>query len=195
MRGPVRVGDHVAAAVPALWLGIFFIAPFGFDVVFSFGHSFFGRVELGLTLANYVTALSGFYVVVFLRTLLFAVSASLLCLLFAFPLGYFTARQAGWRRVVAMALVIGPYVSSFLIRVMSLRLLLSQGGLVETALNAVGLHHGPLEVLDTQTAVLIGMVYAYLPIASVPLFVVLDRIPHELLEASRDLGASRWSYR
>jgi spermidine/putrescine transport system permease protein len=192
MGRPVRVGDHVAAAVPALWLGFFFIAPFGFDIVFSFGRSFVGRVELDLTFANYATVLSGFYAVVFLRTLLFAVSASFLCLVFAFPLAYFAARQAGWRRVLAMALVIGPYISSFLIRVMSLRLLLSRGGFVEMALNTLGLHHGPLEVLDTQTAVLIGMVYAYLPIAGIPLFVVLNRIPHGLLEASRDLGASRW---
>ena len=58
-------------------------------------------------------------------------------------------------------------------------------------LNALHLHAGPLDVLDTQTAVFIGMVYAYLPIAIVPLFVVLDRIPKPLLEASRDLGASR----
>ena len=59
-------------------------------------------------------------------------------------------------------------------------------------LNLLGLHSGPLDVLDSQTAVFIGMVYAYLPIAVVPLFVVLDRIPEPLIEASRDLGASRW---
>jgi spermidine/putrescine transport system permease protein len=74
---------------------------------------------------------------------------------------------------------------------MALHMLMSRGGFTETALNALYLHEGPLDVLDTQLAVFIGMVYAYLPIAIVPLFVVLDRIPKPLLEASRDLGASR----
>jgi spermidine/putrescine transport system permease protein len=185
--------DHALAAVPTLWLAIFFIAPLGFTVVFSFGHSTFGSVALGFTWANYATALSGFYGATFLRTLVFAVTASGLCLLVAFPVGYFIARHTAKRRVLAITLILVPYFSSFLIRIMSLYMLLSRGGFVEYLLNLIGLHSGPLDVLDSQTAVFIGMVYAYLPIAVVPLFVVLDRIPEPLIEASRDLGASRWA--
>jgi spermidine/putrescine transport system permease protein len=171
---------------------VFFLAPLGFTVVFSFGRSTFGGVELDFTFANYATALSGFYGATFLRTLVFAVSASALCLLVAFPVGYFIARHTERHRVLAITLILIPYFSSFLIRIMSLYMLLSRNGFVQTVFNALHLHSGPLDLLDSQTAVFIGMVYAYLPIAVVPLFVVLDRIPEPLIEASRDLGASRW---
>jgi spermidine/putrescine transport system permease protein len=190
--GVGRVTDHLLAGIPTLWLAVFFLAPLGFTVVFSFGRSTFGGVALGFTFNNYATALSGFYGATFLRTLLFAATASALCLLVAFPVAYFIARHTSKHRLLAITLILIPYFSSFLIRVMSLHMLMSRGGFAETVLNALYLHQGPLDVLDTQTAVFIGMVYAYLPIAVVPLFVVLDRIPKPLTEASRDLGASRW---
>ncbi len=179
------------AGIPALWLAAFFLAPLGFTVVFSFGRSIFGGVEFGFTLENYRTALSGFNGTTFLRTIVFALSASALCLTVAYPVAYFLARHTHRRRTPAMVLILIPYFSSFLIRIMALHMLMSRGGFAEAVLNALALHTGPLDVLDTQIAVFIGMVYAYLPIAIVPLFVVLDRIPKPLLEASRDLGASR----
>ncbi|MET1026741.1 MAG: ABC transporter permease [Dongiaceae bacterium] len=193
-RGGSRASltDHVLAAVPAFWLAVFFLAPLCFTLVFSFGRSTFGGVALGFTFANYATALSGFYGETFLRTLIFAASASALCLLVAFPTGYFIARHTRRYRLLAMTLILIPYLSSFLIRVMSLQMLLARDGVVQIVLNALHLHQGPLDILDTQMAVFIGMVYVYLPIAIVPLFVVFDRIPQPLIEASRDLGASRW---
>ncbi len=186
-----RAVDHGLAAVPTLWLALFFLAPLGFTVVFSFGRSTFGGVELAFTLDNYATALSGFYGTTFLRTVLFAAAASALCLAAAYPVAYFIARHTNRRQTLAILLILIPYFSSFLIRVMALNMLMSRGGASEIVLNALHLHQGPLDILDTQTAVFIGMVYAYLPIAIVPLFVVLARIPTPLLEASRDLGASR----
>ena len=185
------VADHLLAAVPSVWLAAFFLAPLTFTVVFSFGRSNFGGVDLGFTFDSYAAALSGFYGATFARTLVLAASASALCLVVAFPVGYFIARHAR-RRLLAIALVLVPYFSSFLIRVMSLDMLMSRDGFSQAILNALHLHQGPLDVLDTRTAVFIGMVYAYLPIAIVPLFVTLERIPPVLLEASRDLGASPW---
>jgi len=191
-RSARRTGDHLLALLPAGWLFAFFIAPLAFTVVFSFGHAQFGSVELGFTLDNYRTALSGFYAATFLRTLQFAATACLLCLLAAYPTAYFIARHAGRLKLPALLLVLVPYFTSFLIRVMSWQILLARGGPIETVLNALRLHAGPLDVLDTQTAVFIGMVYAYLPIAVVPLYIVLERIPAALVEASRDLGAAPW---
>lgn len=187
-----RTADHLFAAIPSAWLALFFLAPLGFTVVYSFGRSLFGSVELGFTLANYQTALSGFYLTTFLRTVQFAVTASVLCLLVAFPIAFFIARGAGRFKILALVLILVPYFSSFLIRVMSWQILFARGSVVEFVLNGIGLHQGPLDLLDTKTAVFIVMVYAYLPIAIVPLFVVLDRIPDRLIEASRDLGARRW---
>jgi len=100
--------DHVLAAVPAAWLAVFFLGPLGFTVVFSFGHSTFGSVALGFTWANYAAALSGFYGATFLRTIIFAMTASSLCLLAAFPVGYFIARHTSKRRVLAITLILIP---------------------------------------------------------------------------------------
>ncbi|MCX5514785.1 ABC transporter permease [Kaistia algarum] len=191
-RFATGAADHIVAAVPALWLVAFFLAPLGFTVVFSFGRNLFGGVELAFTFDNYRTALTGFNGTTLLRTIIFAASASALCLAAAYPVAYFLARHTQRRRALAVVLILVPYFSSFLIRIMALHMLMSRGGFAESVLNALYLHSGPLDVLDTQLAVFIGMVYAYLPIAIVPLFVVLDRIPKPLLEASRDLGASRF---
>jgi ABC-type spermidine/putrescine transport system permease subunit I len=190
--GSVRLVDHALAAVPTLWLALFFLAPLGFTVVYSFGRSTFGGVELDFTFDNYATALSGFYGATLVRTIVFAALASALAIAVAYPVAYFIARRTERRRPLAITLILIPYFSSFLIRIMALYMLMSRQGFAETAMNALWLHSGPLDVLDTQTAVFIGMVYAYLPIAVVPLYVVLDRIPRPLLEASRDLGASRF---
>jgi len=185
-----RGGDHLLAGLPALWLFVFFIAPLCFTVVYSFGSASFGGVTLGFSLANYQQALSGFYLTTFLRTLQFAATGCVLCLLVAYPTAYFIARHAGRLQTPALVLVLVPYFTSFLIRVMSWQILLARGGPIEIGLNFLHLYSGPLDVMDTQTAVFIGMVYAYLPIAVVPLFLVLNRIPARLVEASRDLGAS-----
>ena len=187
-----RALDHVLAALPALWLLGVFIVPLGFTVVFSFGRSSFGGIKLDFTFDNYAQALSGFYLESFLRTIEFALTGCVLCLLVAYPAALFIARQSGTRRTVLLLLVLIPYFTSFLIRVMSWQILLARGGPVEWMLNFVHLMNGPLDVLDTQTAVFIGLVYAYLPIAVVPIYIVLIRIPPTLLEASRDLGASGW---
>ncbi len=187
-----RASDHLLAALPAGWLFVFFVAPLAFTVVASFSHPAFGGIAPGFTLENYRTALSGFYGAAFLRTIRFALTSCALCLIVAFPTAYFIARHAGRLRNAAFVLVLVPYFTSFLIRVMSWQILLARGGPVEAVLNFLRLHAGPLDVLDTQTAVFVGMVYAYLPIAIVPLYVVLARIPVTLVDASRDLGASRW---
>lgn len=188
---PRRWGDHALAGVPAVWLIVFFLAPLGFTVVYSFGVSTFGGVRLGFSFDNYRTALSGIYLKTFLATLRYAVIASALCIAAALPVAYFIARRAGRFKTLALALVLIPYLTSFLVRVMSWQILLARGGIVQDLINAIGLHHGALDVLDSRTAVYIGTVYAYLPIAIVPIYVVLDRVPRELFEASHDLGGSR----
>ena len=191
-RAAGRALDHLFAALPTIWLALFFLAPLGFTIVYSFGHSSFGGVKLGFTLDNYAQALSGFYLESFLRTLRFALTGCALCLVVAYPAALFIARQQGKTRTALLLLVLVPYFTSFLIRVMSWQILLARGGPIEWVLNTLHLMSGPLDVMDTQTAVFIGLVYAYLPIAIVPLFIVLQRIPPALIEASRDLGASGW---
>jgi len=184
--------DHVFAGLPALWLCGVFLMPLGFTLVFSFGHSSFGGIAPGFTLDNYARALSGFYLDSFVRTIRFALSGCALCLLVAYPAALYISRQTGTRRTVLLLLVLVPYFTSFLIRVMSWQILLARGGPIEWGLSLLHLLSGRLDVLDTQTAVFIGLVYVYLPIAVVPIYLVLIRIPPVVLEASQDLGATRW---
>lgn len=187
-----RALDHVLAGLPALWLCGVFLIPLGFTVVFSFGHSSFGSIAPGFTLDNYAKALSGFYLDSFVRTIRFALAGCFLCLLVAYPAALFISRQRGPRRTILLVIVLVPCFTSFLVRVMSWQILLARGGPVEWLLNLMRLLTGPLDVLDTQTAVFIGLVYAYLPIAIVPIYLVLARIPAVVIEASQDLGATRW---
>jgi ABC-type spermidine/putrescine transport system permease subunit I len=191
-RATGRVLEHALAGLPALWRCGVFLVPLGFTVVFSFGHSSFGGIALGFTLDNYKQALSGFYLDSFVRTIRFALSGCALCLLVAYPAALYISRQTGTRRTVLLLIVLVPYFTSFLIRVMSWQILLARGGPIEWVLNVTHLSAGPLDVIDTQTAVFIGLVYAYLPITIVPIYLVLIRIPPVLLEASQDLGASGW---
>ncbi|MGX6448729.1 ABC transporter permease [Patulibacter sp. S7RM1-6] len=186
-----RWGANLTAAVPLAWLAVLFVVPLGFTVVYAFGRSVFGAVELGFTLDNFRTALSGFYLDVFLRSLRFAALGTLLCLVVAVPVAYFVARKAGRWRTPLLLLVLVPYLTSFLLRILAWKILLSPGGQVEWLLNAVGLHHGRLDVLYTQTAVFVGIVYAFLPLMVVPLYVAFQRIPERTIEASKDLGAGR----
>ncbi len=185
--------DHGLAAVPVVWLAALFGVPLIMTLVLSFGHSGFGSVELGFSPANYLTVFTtGLYLQTFVRTVLFAIGCSAICLITAYPLGYTVARVAGRRRGIALAVIGLPYLTSLLIRVMSWQILLGQGSVLERALHTLHLLHGPLTILDSLPAVIIGTVAVYLPIATIALALVLDRIPAAVTEASRDLGASRW---
>jgi spermidine/putrescine transport system permease protein len=158
-------------------------------VVYAVAHPIFGGVEFGFTLSNLREALSGFYLRIFLRTLQFAAVGTALCLVVAAPVAYFLARRVRKYRVLWIVLLLIPFWTSFLIRTLAWRTLLAADGPVHDVLNFLHLHHGLLSVLDTPTAVRIGIVYGYLPLMALPLLVAFERIPAEVDEASRDLGA------
>ena len=178
--------------LPSLvWLGLFFVGPLAIIVVYSVAHAIFGGVVLGFTTVNFRQALSGFYLTIFFRTLEFAALGTGLCLLVGMPVAYFLARKVRRARALFLVLLIIPFWTSFLIRTLAWRTLLAADGPIRDALNFLGLHHGLLYVLDTPTAVKIGIVYGYLPLMTLPLLVAFERIPEEVSEASKDLGASR----
>jgi spermidine/putrescine transport system permease protein len=187
-----RLGDHLIAALPIVWLTVLFLVPVGFAVVFSFGENDFGGVRLGFTLQNYGDALSSLYLGTFLRTIVFAVGCSAICLLLGFPVAYAIARHGGRFSRVALGLIVVPYLASFLVKVMAWQIILSRGGPLDALARALG-SRSAVELIDTPAAVVIGTVYVYLPIAIIAMTIVLERIPAELLQASRDLGATPWT--
>lgn len=187
----LRVGERIVPLIPLGWLGVFFIAPLAFTVIYAFAHATFGGVQFAFTFENFRQALSSFYLQIFLHTLEFALGGTAMAFLIGLPLAYAIARKAGRYKTALLILVLIPFWTSFLLRTLSWETLLAVGGPVEHVLNFLHLHHGSLQWLYSSKAVAIGLVYGYLPFATIPLFVAFERIPDEVLEASKDLGASR----
>lgn len=191
---PGELLGAVLAAPPALWLGVFFLTPVALVAVCSIGTSTF---DLGApvdysspTLANFTTAFSDTFRIVFVNTLQISVVGTALCLAIAVPTAYWIAvRLSGWAQVLALALVVVPFYTSFLLRTISWRVLLADSGPLVTLLGPLA-PDGGLGILDTLAGVQLGVVYNYLPLAVIPLFVAFDRLDPVLRHAAADLGAS-----
>ena len=115
----------------------------------------------------------------------------MLCLVVATPVAYVIAQKAGRMRPVLLVAMLIPFWTSFLIRTLAWETLLAADGPIRDVLNFLQLHHGLLNVLDTRTAVFIGIVYGYLPLMALPLYIAFERIPASVIEASKDLGSGR----
>jgi len=134
----------------------------------------------------------GFLGPAFLRTFAFVAAASALCLLIAYPIAYFVTRYAGPRKGLLLVLLLAPFWVSYMMRMLAWVNLLESDGLVNRALTGAGLLGEPFPWLAGQpVTVTLGLVYGYIPYMVLALFAGLDRIDQRLLEAARDLGASR----
>jgi ABC-type spermidine/putrescine transport system permease subunit I len=134
----------------------------------------------------------GFLGPAFLRTFAFVAAASALCLLLAYPVAYFVTRYAGPRKGLLLVLLLAPFWVSYMMRMLAWVNLLESDGLVNRALTGAGLLGEPFPWLAGQpVTVTLGLVYGYIPYMVLALFAGLDRIDQRLLEAARDLGASR----
>ena len=180
-------------APASLWYVAFFMVPLGFVFVFSFLTSAdFGGIEFKFSLDNYPQLLrSAVYLKVFGNTLIMAFSGTLLCLVIGFPLAYFLATRAARFKNLLLVLLIVPFWTSFLTRTYAWLILLSDNGPVSHLLQQVNLLHSDLNFLYSYKAVLMGVVYNYLPLMVFPLYVSLERLDKRLLEAAKDLGAGR----
>ena len=166
-KRPRRRGPKFALAVPSwVWYLAFFVVPLAFIVIYSFGYkppinSSASSIGLDrLSLDNYRNALSGDLFDVFTRTLRISILGTALCLVIAFPLAYWLAVKvpSRWRGVL-LGLVIVPFWTSFLIRTVAWRIVLSSNGFLSHWLQTVGLRDSPIRFLDTREAVQLGVVY------------------------------------
>jgi spermidine/putrescine transport system permease protein len=183
-------------AYPSLaYYGAFFLVPLGFLLLFAVSTPLgFGGVEYGFDLGNFEAGLDGLYVEVFLRTLRTAAVGTLLIVLVGYPLAYWIARYAPEnRRGLFLALIIVPFWTSFLIRTYSFLIVLSPEFFFSDWLQSLGLTDGPLAILNTTTAIQIGLVYNYLPLFVLPLYATLERMDWRLVDAATDLGSSQWA--
>lgn len=185
---------RLVIALPFLWLGLFFLLPFGLVAAIALGTNnpdAVPPVDLGLSLKNFALLWSDdLYRVAWLNSLRIAATSTAICLLLGYPMAYAIARSAPARRPLLLMLVVLPFWTSFLIRVYAWMGLLSSNGLLNAFLKATGLVEAPGTILGTEWAVHLGIVYAYLPFMVLPLYATLEKLDTGLLEAASDLGAS-----
>ena len=167
-----------------VWYVVLLVAPLVLLAVISLGErAANGGYQPALTLDQYASLATRF--TPFTNTIVLAFSGTLLCLLFGYPLAYVLATRAGSWKIVLMALIVIPLWTSFLIRTYAWMFILGSNG-VPRILETFGVE---VQLLNTPFAVLLGIVYNYLPLMALPIFVSLERLDRTYLEASRDLGA------
>jgi len=190
----LRFGRGLLVVPTLAWTALFLLAPLGLLIVYSFGQVdiITLRVFFGWTSDNYTRVFSSLYLHSLLRSIILSVSATALCLVIAFPVAYYISRRSRRIQYALLVLVLVPFWTSFLIRSYAWVGLLQNKGPIEDVLHFLGLLHGSLDVLYTPVAVVIGIVYSYLPLMILPLYVALERVDSDLLEAARDLGARPW---
>jgi putative spermidine/putrescine transport system permease protein len=173
----------------ALYLAIFLVIPFINITVLSFYTYSPTRIWLPeLTSANYVALVDGTFVTVLLRTLRLGLYCTVICAVFGYPLAYFLARADRRVATIGLFLLVTPLMVSAVIRTFGWLVILGRRGLINAALDAVGLDRLPL--LYNETAVVIGLVNVFLPFMVLPLMASIERIDPALEEAARNLGAS-----
>ncbi|MCU0986391.1 MAG: ABC transporter permease subunit [Acetobacteraceae bacterium] len=191
-------------ALPYAWLLLFFLLPFLIVAKIALSEAAVGIPPyaplLRWTEENVLTVVlnfgsvttlieDSFYLEAYLRSLRVAAISAILCLLLGYPMAYAIARAPEHRRNLLLMLVILPFWTSFLLRVMAWIGLLQDQGVVNGLLLSLGLISEPLRLLYTEAAVYLGIVYCYLPFMVLPLYATLSKLDPVLLEAAADLGA------
>jgi ABC-type spermidine/putrescine transport system permease subunit I len=196
-----------ALALPGIaWVALLFVLPLYVVLAILFGQidpilrrpvPVWNPIQWNVIQFKYVmqhiVGSEGYFGPALLRTAVYVFFASVLCLLIAYPVAYYTARFAGRRKGLLLALLIAPFWISYMMRMLAWINLLQNNGLVNRALSVGGLFDVHVNWLGGHAStVVLGLAYGYVPYMILPLFAGLDRIPVATLEAARDLGASRF---
>ncbi|CRM07349.1 putrescine ABC transporter permease [Pseudomonas sp. FH4] len=200
-------GKQVVIGIPFLWLFMFFMLPFFIVLKISFAEADVAippyteiytyieqKLEVVLNLANY-SLLAGdeLYIAAYLGSLKMAFFSTALCLLIGYPMAYAIASARKEMQTVLVLLIMMPTWTAILIRVYAWMGILSNNGLLNGFLMSMGLINEPLQILNTNIAVYIGVVYSYLPFMILPLYANLVKHDQSLLEAASDLGSSTFN--
>jgi spermidine/putrescine transport system permease protein len=176
-----------------LWLGLFVVAPSAILLVYSFcDRDELGRVVFTFTLDNYRRVVDPIYLGIFERSIGYAALTTLICIAVGYPVAFFIARAGPVWRSRLLMLVMIPFWTSFLIRTYAWITILKEEGLLNGVLLSLGLIQGPIPMLYTPAAVVIGLVYAYLPFMILPIYGSAEKLDPALIEAAHDLGAGPW---
>jgi spermidine/putrescine transport system permease protein len=176
-----------------LYLLVFFLAPLVIVLIYSFlERGTYGGVIYNFTLENFRRVFDALYFGTFLRSVYIAIITTLVCLVLGFPLAWFiVSRPSRQRNLLLLALMI-PFWTNFLIRTYAwLTLLRTNTGLINVSLLSMGLINQPLPLFGNDFAIVLGLVYGWLPEMVLPIYAALDRLDLGLIEAAHDLYATK----
>lgn len=198
-------GRTLVIAIPMLWLGVFFLAPFFVLGRISLAEALIARppytplfdrapdgsLEIIASLENYRFLMTdALYRNAYLSSIRVAFISTIFALLIGYPIAYYIARAPEPKRSVLLLMVILPFWTSFLLRVYAWMGFLRSNGVINNTLISLGIIDSPIQMMQTDFAVYIGIVYTYLPFMILPLYANLTKLDGALLEAASDLGAS-----
>ncbi|MGB0499272.1 MAG: ABC transporter permease subunit [Rubricella sp.] len=197
-------GQRLVIAGPFAWLLLFFLVPFGIVFLVSLGSPQFGvppytpAIEWDGWWPSFVGSFDNYvflteddlYWIAYLGSVQIAAGATMLCLLVAYPMAYIIARAKPRMRNLLLLLVILPFWTSSLLRIYALMGMLRQGGFINSGLMWLGVIDEPIQMMQTDFAVYLTIVFTYLPLMVLPLYSTLEKLDGSLLEAASDLGAN-----
>jgi spermidine/putrescine transport system permease protein len=191
--GKKHRNEWLVTAPSLLWLVVLFLVPTLIIFAITFKPTDpYGGIGRGWTLQTLVSLGNPNYPAIIWRTLWMSVVTTVMCILLALPTGYFMARGSRRRRQFLLLLVIVPFWTSFLIRIFAWKVLLHPDGAIKQALAALGLAAPGASLLYNPGAVVLVMVYTFLPFAILPIYAAAEKFDYGLMEAARDLGARQW---
>jgi putrescine transport system permease protein len=200
-------GRNLVTAIPYLWLIVFFLVPFVIVLKISFSSTQIAMppyqplvhwagekmLQLQLNLGNFAFLVEDdLYWRAYLNSIFVAGVSTLICLLIGYPIAYAIARSSPSTRNILMLLVVLPFWTSFLLRVYAWIGIFKNNGLLNNFLIWIGVIDQPIQMLQTDFAVYVGIVYSYLPFMILPLYANLEKLDLTLIEAAADLGCKPW---
>jgi len=173
-----------------LWLGAFVVAPTAIMLVYSFcQRDELGQVVFELSLSNYARVFDKTYLKILVNSIGYAGITTAVCLVLGYPVAYYIGRASEQARTKLLMLVMIPFWTSFLIRTYAWMTILKSEGPLNALLQYTRIISQPLDILYTPTAVVIGLVYSYLPFMILPIYGSVEKLDNALIEAAFDLGA------
>jgi spermidine/putrescine transport system permease protein len=173
-----------------IWLLLFLMVPVLMVCVISFTvNGGYGTTIYEFSVESYKTAFSNLYIRVIWNSIFWAFLTTVLCLVLAYPFAYFVANAGKWKNLL-LILVMVPFWCNLVIRLYSWMILLNNEGVINNILQSIGLITEPIKMLYTPGAVLVGMVYGFLPFMILPIYSSIEQMDKTYLEAAEDLGAS-----
>ena len=192
--------ESLLLAPYSAWASLFILVPLAFIAYYAFTDNNFNftldNVVKFFTATSQITNENGqtqevfTYLLIFWRSLKLAIISTIICLLIGYPMAYIMARASSRVQKTMVTLIMIPMWMNFLIRTYAWMTILQDTGIFNGLLDLVGL--GPVHIIGTEAAVVIGMVYDYLPHMVIPIYSVMAKMDNRLLEAASDLGCNRW---